>query len=117
MDDRLASSLFNHKLTAPANEHDLVFCTPEGGIIDGGHITKVAFKKALKDAGIEKHIRFHDLRHSFASLLIYKGERPKVIQSIMDHANITTTMNIYGHLMPETHVESAAKVSSAIFDE
>ncbi|MDI6816691.1 MAG: tyrosine-type recombinase/integrase [Actinomycetota bacterium] len=117
MDNRLLSVLLNHKLNAPASQYDLVFCTPKGGIVSGGHVTKVQFKKAVKDAGIEKPMRFHDLRHSFASLLISKGEHVKVIQSVLGHADIQTTMNIYGHLLPETHIESAAKASSAIFDE
>ena len=47
-------------------------------------------------------IRFHDLRHTSASLLIHAGEHPKVIQARLGHADIKTTMNIYGHLLPES---------------
>ena len=47
-------------------------------------------------------IRFHDLRHTSATLLIHAGEHPKVIQSRLGHSNITTTMNTYGHLLQET---------------
>lgn len=46
--------------------------------------------------------RFHDLRHTSATLLIHTGEFPKVIQSRLGHSNITTTMNTYGHLLKET---------------
>lgn len=48
------------------------------------------------------HIRFHDLRHTSATLLIHAGEHPKVIQSRLGHANISTTLNVYGHLLKET---------------
>ncbi|NLY78479.1 MAG: site-specific integrase [Lysinibacillus sp.] len=47
-------------------------------------------------------IRFHDLRHTSATLLIHAGEHPKVIQSRLGHANISTTLNVYGHLLKET---------------
>lgn len=47
-------------------------------------------------------IRFHDLRHTSATLLIHAGEHPKVIQARLGHSNITTTMNTYGHLLQET---------------
>lgn len=47
-------------------------------------------------------IRFHDLRHTSATLLIHEGEHPKVIQARLGHSSITTTMNTYGHLLEET---------------
>ncbi len=121
MDDRLTQALYNHRLSYPPNELDLVFCTPEGGIIDGGHITKVQLKKAVKEAKIneerEKPLRFHDLRHSYASLLIARDVHTKKIQSVLGHANYSTTMDIYAHLLPESHVECAEQASSAIFDD
>ncbi|HET9000841.1 MAG TPA: tyrosine-type recombinase/integrase [bacterium] len=46
-------------------------------------------------------IRFHDLRHTHASLLVHAGVHPKAIQARMGHANIQTTLNTYGHLMPQ----------------
>jgi integrase len=44
-------------------------------------------------------VRFHDLRHTYAALLIAAGAHPKYIQAQMGHASITTTLNTYGHLM------------------
>jgi integrase len=44
-------------------------------------------------------IRFHNLRHTYANLLIAQGEHPKYIQSQLGHSSITVTMDIYGHLM------------------
>ena len=48
-------------------------------------------------------IRFHDLRHTHASLLIAAGVHPKAIQARLGHASITTTLNVYGHLMPSAY--------------
>ncbi|KYG89585.1 hypothetical protein A0U40_12410 [[Bacillus] sp. KCTC 13219] len=53
-------------------------------------------------------IRFHELRHTSASLLIYAGEHPKVIQGRLGHANIRTTMDTYGHLLPESDQRASA---------
>lgn len=61
-------------------------------------------------------IRFHDLRHTSATLLIHAGEHPKVIQSRLGHSNITTTMNTYGHLLQETD-QRASSHFEKLFDE
>lgn len=53
-------------------------------------------------------IRFHDLRHTSATLLIHEGEHPKVIQARLGHSSITTTMNTYGHLLEETDQRASA---------
>jgi len=58
------------------------------------------FKAALKRAGLPETTQFHDLRHWCASLLISYNVHPKAIQEILGHANITTTLHVYGHLLP-----------------
>jgi len=68
----------------------------------------------LKRARLPK-IRFHDLRHTFASLLIAQGEHPKYIQTQMGHSSISITMDIYGHLMESVNKESATKLGNTIF--
>lgn len=61
-------------------------------------------------------IRFHDLRHTSATLLIHAGEHPKVIQSRLGHSNITTSMNTYGHLLQETD-QRASSHFDKLFDD
>jgi integrase len=58
-----------------------------------------------------KHIRFHDLRHTSATLLINEGVHAKVISERLGHADISTTMNIYGHVL-----EEADKTAASHFD-
>ncbi len=61
--------------------------------------------------GLPEGLRFHDLRHYFASLLIASGLDVKVVQARMRHASATTTLNVYGHLFPDSDESSRAAVS------
>ena len=93
-----------HKL-APGLEyedHGLIFCNVKGRPYDQKNIVHRQFHTALKDAGLRR-IRFHDLRHTTASILINQGAPPKSIQRQLRHASIETTFDIYGHLFPETN--------------
>ena len=98
----LSPSLIQAFLALPASDgpdEDHVFRSPlTGGPLDPDNVDRT-FKRHLTLAGLPE-FRFHGLRHTHASLLIAAGERPKAIQVRMGHASITTTLNIYGHLMP-----------------
>ncbi len=80
-------------------EHDYVFCTPTGTHIHLGHDMLEEFKKLLKKAGLPD-IRFHDLRHSAATMLLGMGVHPKIVQERLGHHDIGTTMNTYSHVLP-----------------
>ena len=62
-------------------------------------------------------MRFHDLRHTYASLLIDQGEHPKYIQDQMGHSSINVTMDVYGHLMTKVNVKSANKLAKTVFGD
>ena len=77
-------------------ENDYIFKRPNGDTYDPSYITH-RFGELLKKYDLP-HIRFHDLRHSCASLLLSKGCTLKDVQDWMGHADIKMTCNIYGHL-------------------
>ena len=77
-------------------ENDYIFKWENGKLYSPDYITS-KFSKLLKKHNLP-HIRFHDLRHSCASLLISKGFTLKDIQEWLGHADIQTTANIYSHL-------------------
>lgn len=77
-------------------EKDLVFTGLHGGYFSPRYVVKL-FDRLLKDAGI-LHIRFHDLRHSAATLLLSMGVEMKVIQEILGHSNISMTADTYTHV-------------------
>jgi integrase len=59
-------------------------------------------------------LRFHDLRHSAATLLLVQGVHPRCIMELLGHASITTTMNTYGHVLEEMKKETARQ-TDAVF--
>jgi len=85
---------------------DYVFLGRTGEAIDPDVVDR-AFKRHLTLAK-QLEIRFHDLRHTFASYEIAAGVHPKTLQAELGHASITVTMDRYGHLMPTALEEATA---------
>ena len=77
----------------------LVFTNTIGNHVDVHNLRKRAYPGLLNRAGL-RHVRFHDLRHSTATLLLSLGIHPKIVQEILGHTNISVTMDIYSHAMP-----------------
>jgi integrase len=82
-----------------------VFTSINGGPIDATTLS-YHYQRLLAKAGLP-HFRIHDLRHSCASILLAAGVPPKVIQEMLGHSQISTTMNIYAHVMPNLKQEAA----------
>ena len=93
---------------------DLVFATEVGHPLDHWNVKRRVFEPALKNACLRR-IRFHDLRHTCASLLIAQGESPKYIQRQLRHASIEMTFDTYGHLFPEAAQEAVQRLDESIF--
>lgn len=83
------------------NDEDIVFPNQKGNYTDPNNMVKRYFKPCLKLADV-KEIRFHDLRHTFASLIIAKGADPKYIQCQMGHYSCQMSLDRYGHMMPDS---------------
>jgi len=102
------------KLASGRNELALVFCNEAGNPIDHHNLVNRNFFPALKAANLPK-VRFHDLRHSYASILIEQGENLKYIQSQLGHSSPTVTLNVYAHLMKPANQEAACKFGEGNF--
>jgi integrase len=79
---------------------DLVFTMPGGSVVRLSNWRRAVFVLARAKSGLSGRFRIHDLRHTAASLMIQAGYPPKMLQEIMGHASITTTLDLYGHLYP-----------------
>ena len=60
-------------------------------------------------------IRFHDLRHTHATLALQAGVHPKVVSERLGHSSIAVTMDRYSHVMPSMEAEAAEKVAAVLF--
>lgn len=90
---------------------DYVFVDDMGDLMLPDRVTKT-FQRIIKKNKL-KHIRFHDLRHSCASLLVSKGVPMKNIQEWLGHANFNTTADVYSHLDYTAKYESAKAITTA----
>lgn len=97
---------------SPWNPMGLVFPGPSGMPQDGGNVTR-KFQKVLSDGGLPK-IRFHDLRHTCASLLLAQGTNMRVIMEQLGHSQISLTMNTYSHVMMEALDDAASRMESIL---
>lgn len=89
-----------------------VFCNPDGKPFYP-ETPYLHFRSFLRKNGL-RYIRFHDLRHTSATLLINSGVHAKIISERLGHASITTTMNVYGHALQSADKEAANKFNSII---
>lgn len=113
----MIEELLNHKRKQEAEKElykdcykdlGMVFSRPNGDYISPREFLR-QYQRLLEKAGLERKC-FHDLRHTVASLLINANENPKVIQQLLGHSNISTTLDIYAHVMDETMNESVDKL-------
>jgi len=79
-------------------EKELIFCGLLGDYFNPNYLLRV-FKQVLIDAGLP-HMRFHDLRHSAATILLSMNIHPKVVQELLGHSTIGMTLDIYSHVLP-----------------
>ena len=87
----------------------LVFTTPLGRPLDGRYLT-VRFQKVVDRAGLGP-IRFHDLRHAAATLMLASGTDLKVVSEVLGHSAIATTANVYAGVLDELKVEAADRLA------
>ena len=94
-------------------DHDYVFCTSIGTHLNPTRDVLDVLKSFLKKAGLP-NIRFHDLRHSSATMLLGMQVHPKIVQEILGHSQISMTMDIYSHVLPSMQEEVMQKINKAL---
>jgi integrase len=80
-------------------DHGLVFTSGVGTLINPTNLRRRSFKPLLQRAGLPQ-IRFHDLRHTCATLLLSRNVHPKYVQELLGHATVAITLDTYSHVIP-----------------
>jgi integrase len=93
--------------------YDLVFPNTLGKPLQRSHLLKREFRPLLERANLPP-IRFHDLRHTAATLLLGRGVNPKVVSEMLGHANISITLDVYSHVMPDMQQAAAATMDDVL---
>jgi len=90
-----------------------VFATGKGTPLDAQNIVNRHFKPLLRRAGLPD-IRWHDLRHTCATLLLSRGTHPKLVQHLLGHASIQLTLDRYSHWIPSMGRHAADGMDEAL---
>ena len=96
-------------------DRDLVFCTSIGTPLNPDRDVRLPFKRLLCEAKLPD-IRFHDLRHSAATLLLGMGIHPKIVQEILGHSSIAMTMNVYSHVLLTMQQDAMGMLGNAFIE-
>lgn len=96
------------------NNQDLIACTSIGTRINPSNLRRSFFRQ-IKNANMKK-IRFHDLRHSHATICLTLNMHPKIVQERLGHSNVKITLDTYSHVLPNLQSEAVDKISKAIFN-
>ena len=101
------------KLGAAWNDMDLVFPNSIGRPLAASNLLRREFHPLLERAGLPR-MRFHDLRHTAATLLLSRGINPKVVSELLGHSHVSVTLAIYSHVMPHMQEQAAAAMEAAL---
>jgi integrase len=95
------------------DEQGWVFCNKVGRPIEVGNMIRRSFRRVLNKAGLPV-IRFHDLRHSAASLLLSLGVHAKIVQELLGHSQISLTLDTYSHVLPSLQEEAVSRLNTLL---
>jgi integrase len=94
-------------------EEHWVFCTTRGKPLRASSLIRSSFRPLREKAGIPP-IRFHDLRHTTATLLLSMGTHPKIVQELLGHSQIIVTLEIYSHILPPLQEETMLQFNTLL---
>lgn len=94
-------------------DHGLVFPSQVGTPLSARNLQR-SFKSHLRRAGLSDSVRFHDLRHTCATLLLSRNVHPKYVQELLGHADIALTLNVYSHVIPGMDGGTASAMEEAL---
>lgn len=97
------------------HDHDMVFASTTGGPINPSNLSYRSFAPLLEKAGVPR-VRFHDLRHTCATLLLGEGVHPKVVSEMLGHTDVAVTLDLYSHVTPTLQQQAADALDGLLGD-
>lgn len=94
-------------------DHDFVICDQWGEPLRGQHVSERMFRPMLRRLELPP-IRFHDLRHGFATLALGRGENPKVVSEMLGHSSVDVTLRVYAHVLPGMQEALVARMDAEL---
>jgi integrase len=94
-------------------ENGLIFASEAGEPLDRRNVTTHRFKPLLKQAGLPR-VRFHDLRHTCATLLLGRNVNPKIVSEMLGHASIAITLDTYSHVLPNMQSQAVKAIEDVL---
>jgi len=95
-------------------DQGLVFASETGSLLNPSNLRNRSFKRIKARSGVREDLRFHDLRHTCATLLLGEGVIAKVVSEMLGHASITITLNTYSHVLPDMQDSAADAMEAAL---
>lgn len=102
------------RLAGRWQDEDLVFANENGSLFNPSNLRRRSFRRIKTRSGVREDLRFHDLRHTCATLLLSEGVNAKVVSEMLGHASITITLNTYSHVLPDMQ-DTAADAMESVF--
>ena len=91
----------------------MIFANEVGRHIEASNLMRRSFRPLLEKAHLPR-IRFHDLRHTAATLLLVQGVHVKVVSEMLGHSSVSLTLDVYSHVLPSMQTDAAAKMEALL---
>jgi integrase len=104
---RMNQELERARVGSAWRDEGFVFTNSIGGPLEAPNMLRSSFKPLIEASKVRR-IRFHDLRHTCASLLLAQNTHPKLVAELLGHSSVSVTLSVYAHVTPVMHAEAAA---------
>jgi integrase len=114
LNGHFARQMVQRNILGELYEHQgLVFATQRGTLVNPTNLRKRSFEPLLEKAGLPA-IRFHDLRHTCATLLLSRNVNPKIVSEMLGHASVAITLDTYSHVLPNMQKSAARALEETL---
>ncbi|MGE5334341.1 MAG: tyrosine-type recombinase/integrase [Nitrososphaerota archaeon] len=97
-------------------DHDLVFCSEAGTPLTPNGAPRSTFLRLRRMAQLPRTVRFHDLRHTCATLALMARVNPNVVSEMLGHSTVSITLDIYSHVLPDMRQDAVSVMADLLYE-